>query len=236
MLFKIFIHLKIKCDIEEDMIVNMDRISTEHKKSGIHPHTSRIALYGAIQVLICFVALVVQYIFVSFTDYKKFTEMKAETTIGTLILRLSLLSSFAISGCVGMWASHKQSVMSIYSALVAASVAACFCLVYMVESMMCVMHMVRELEKKPLEETVVINPDDLDVEDDVLNINVFLGSESSFKETSLENTDLKLRLTLFTTQLIVCFIQAIVVILFCNKLNQTLKRNESLKYFRFVSK
>jgi len=201
--------------------------STKQRKC-LQRHTSSLAIYGAIQILICFVTLIVQYTFVSYTEFKKFTEMHAETVLGTLIMRSSFGMTFAISGCFGIWASHKQSVTSILSSLVAGSITACFCLVYMVESAICVMHMVREIEQSSDEEPYI--------SDGVVNIKVEIGSGSSFKETNLENRDLKLRLMLFTTQLIACLIQAVIVILVCSSLNRALKRNENSKYFLFTSK
>ena len=191
-----------------------------------------IALCGLIQILICFVTFIVQYLFVSFTnpsDYIKFTEIHAETLIGTLILRLSLGASFAISGCFGIWASHKQSNASICASLVAASIAACLCIVFLVESAMCMMHMIAEIEINSVTSPSMIS-------DDVLNIDVQVGKGSPFQDTNMENQSLKLRLTLFSIQLIACLMQAVVVMIFCSKLNQRLKRNESPKYHPFVSK
>jgi hypothetical protein len=165
--------------------------------------------------------------FVSFSEFTKFTEIHAKTLTGTLILRLTFGTTFAISGCFGIWASHKQSISSICTSLITASIAACFCLVYMCESAMCVMHMLSEIENNL--------PVQVLLDDDVLNIDVELGEGSPFKKTTLEKRDLKLRLTLFTIQLIACFIQAVVVILFCSKLNQMMKRRENSKYSRFIS-
>ena len=191
-----------------------------------------IALCGILQIFICFVTLIVQYLFVSFTkpsNYIKFTEIHAETLIGTLILRLSLGASFAISGCFGIWASHKQSITSICTSLIAASVSACLCIVYLVESAMCMMHMIAEIE-------INSSKSQAPVSEDILNIDVQLGEGSPFKDTELEDQSLKLRLTLFTVQLIACLMQAVVVMVFCSKLNQRMKRKESPKYHQFVSK
>ena len=201
------------------------------KKHFFKTQTSNIALCGILQILICFVTLIVQYLFVSFTkptDYIKFTEIHAETLIGTLILRLSLGASFAVSGCFGIWASHKQSITSICTSLIAASISACLCIVYLVESAMCMMHMISEIEfnsAKPSHQQ----------EEDILKVDVQIGEGSPFQDTSLENQGLKLRLTLFSIQLIACLMQAVVVMVFCSKLNQRLKRNESPEYLPFVS-
>ena len=168
--------------------------------------------------------------FVSFSEFTKFTEIHAKTLTGTLILRLTFGTTFAISGCFGIWASHKQSISSICTSLISASIAACFCLVYMCESAMCVMHMLSEIEtNRPVDVAPILD-------DDVLNIDVEVGEGTPFQKTTLENRDLKLRLTLFIIQLIACFIQAVVVILFCSKLNQMMKRRENAKYSRFISK
>lgn len=201
-------------------------INKSHRKKGrVKRHTSVIAIYSVIQILMCLITLIAQYIFVSFTEFTefiKFTELHAETLSGTLVLRLTFGLSFGISGCLGIWATHKQSVISIGASLIAGSFAACFCLIYLVESAMCVTHMVSEIEKNSVEISVTDNQS--------LNIHVELGS--SFIELELQNKDLKLRLALFTIQLIACFIQAAVVILFCSKLNQTLRRIGQSKYFR----
>ena len=198
------------------------------QRSCLKKQTSSIAICGVIQILICFVTLIVQYMFVSYSEFTKFTEIHAKTLSGTLILRLTFGATFAISGCIGIWASHKQSIGSICTSLISSSIAACFCLVYMCESAMCMMHMLSEIENN-VEGTQLLDAD-------VLYIDVELGEGSTFKNTTLNNNDLKLRLTLFSIQLIACFIQAAVIIIFSSKLNQLMKRRENLEYSRFISK
>ena len=192
------------------------------KKGRIKQHTPMIAMYSVVQILTCLLTLTVQYIFVSFFEYTNLTKLHATTLAGTLVLRLSFGASFGISGFLGLWATHKRSFVSIGVSLIAASLAACFGLIFLVESAMCVTHMVSEIEKNLVEISVTNNP--------ILNIDVELGPKSSFTQLQLQNKDLKLLLAIFTTQLIASFIQEAVIILFCSKMNKMLSRNAQYGY------
>ena len=108
-----------------------------------------------------------------------------------------------------------KSTLSVWLALVAAGAASCTCLVFLGESAICTTYVVTKME-----DVTRINPSYLD-KSNVLNINIEIGEDSS--EIMLPMYDAKLLLALFSTQLTVCLLQGVTLILFLSGLNQYLK-------------
>ena len=174
-----------------------------------------IAVYSWLQILTSIITLVAQYIFVTQTYYENFTRMYAPSTWGTLVVRLMFGSSIFISGFFGVLAYYKKTTLSIWISLVAAGASTCICLIFLGESAICTTYVVAKME-----EGNDNHPYNFD-KSNVLNINIEIGEDSS--QIILPVYDAKLLLSLFSTQLIVCLIQGITLILSMSGLNQYLK-------------
>jgi len=174
-----------------------------------------IAVFSWVQILTSVITLVAQYLFVTQTYYENFTRMYASTTWGTLLLRMVFGSSLFFSGIFGVIAYCKKSTLSVWLALVAAGVSSCVCLVFLGESAICTTYVVTKMEG-----CTGINPHYLD-KGNVFNIHIDIGEDSS--QIMLPMYDAKLLLALFSTQLTVCLIQGVTLILFLSGLNQYLK-------------
>ena len=197
---------------------------TYRKKYQSKQKLSVVVVLGGIQILMCFVTLVAQFIFVKYINYQHFTKFHALTLFGTLVLRLSFAVFFGLSGCFGIWAAHKQSTAAFGITLITAGIAACFCLIFLVESAMSTTYMVSLLDGIPEGST---SGTLLGIKD-ALNIEVDVGytSDSSARIIS-EHDDLRLLLSLFIIQLIACLIQAFVVLIFANEVARNMKRREA---------
>merc|ERR1712224_985321 len=124
-------------------------------------------------------------------------------------------SSLFISGLFGVIAYYKKTTLYIWIALVAAGASACICLVFLGESAICTTYVVTKMEKGSDDHSYHLD------KSNVLNINIEIGEDSS--QIILPVYDAKLLLSLFSTQLIVCLIQGITLILSMSGLDQYLK-------------
>ena len=191
----------------------------------------KIFIYSVIQIFACALTLTCQYIFTRYTYYESFTRMHGKTVDVTLALRLGFASAFGLSGCFGLYSAYKKTTLSMWMALTTAGVASCVCLVFLGESAICTTFIVTKLEENNHKE-FMLYPNEYNQNINIVNLEIEIGENSN--EIVLPSAKHgKLLLALFSSQLVVCMIQALVVILSCSELNANLKKTE-MSYFRRV--
>ena len=180
-----------------------------------------IAAYSGIQILSSVLTIVAQYIFVNYTYYESFTRLYATSLWGTLILRIVFGITFTVSGCLGAYTCYKKSTMSILLTLVATAISTCTCLILLGESAICATYIVSRMEEKTDIKSIS------SAKNKVLNIEIEIGEDSN-EIVFLPEHQPKLLLALFSTQLTVCLIQGVIIILFFSDLNKYLKEMTTL--------
>ena len=191
----------------------------------------KIFIYSVIQIFACVLTLTCQYIFTRYTYYESFTRMHGKTVEVTLALRLGFASAFGLSGCFGLYSVYKKTTLSMWMALTTAGVASCVCLVFLGESAICTTFIVTKLEENNHKE-FMFYPNEYNQNINIVNLEIEIGENSN--EIVLPSAKHgKLLLALFSSQLVVCLIQALVLILSCSEISENLKHTE-MSYFKRV--
>ena len=184
----------------------------------------KIFIYSVIQIFACALTLTCQYIFTRYTYYESFTRMHGKTVDVTLALRLGFASSFGLSGFFGLYSVYKKTILSMWMALATAGVASCVCLVFLGESAICTTFIVTKLEENNHKE-FMFYPNEYNQNMNIVNLEIEIGENSNeIVLPSLKHG--KLLLALFSCQLLVCLIQALVLILSCSEISEILKHTE----------
>ena len=156
--------------------------------------------------------------------------MHGKTVHVTLALRLGFASAFGLSGCFGLYSGYKKTTLSMWMALTTAGVASCVCLVFLGESAICTTFIVTKLEENNHKE-FVLYPNEYNQNINIVNLEIEIGENSNeIVLTSAKHG--KLLLALFSSQLVVCLIQALVLILSCSEISENLKHTEMSYYKR----